>query len=188
MAQKARRTPWYYLLIAFIAGLAAGAVLALLARTSGVELLGASWVVPIVLVILSLATLYFGWTVRRYVKGDIRDLDPKRGVNTLMLAKSMEMVGAILFGWYLGQLIVIVIHPDSSWARRVILECAISAAASLLALICGIVSEYWCQLPPTDGPENPRVRRLKNAKRNQKAEPVAGKSNHRTQTHGTIEL
>jgi DMSO reductase anchor subunit len=188
MAQKARRTPWYYILISFLAGLVLGILLALLARNSGVELLGASWVVPIVLVILSLVTLYFAWTVRKYVKGETRDLDPKRGVNTLMLSKSMEIVGSILFGWYLGQLIVIVIHPDSSWARRVILECAISAAAALLALVCGIVGEYWCQLPPSDGPENPRVQRLKNSKRNRKAEPVAGKENHGVQSHGTMEL
>lgn len=155
--RKAQRTPWYYLLVAFLLGALGGALLALMTRSSGVELLGASWIVPAVLVFMGVLTLSLGWSVRRYIKDETKDIDPKRAVNTLVLAKSMEVVGSILFGWYLGQLGIIVVHPDSSWARRIITECAVAAGAALFAMVAGIVAEGWCQLPPTDGPENPRV-------------------------------
>ncbi|MCI1902147.1 MAG: DUF3180 domain-containing protein [Bifidobacteriaceae bacterium] len=158
---KARRTPWHYYVIAFLAGGIAGAGLALLSRNSTVTVLGSSWIVPILLGLLGVLVLVLAWTVHKYAKGELKEIDPRRAFNTLVMAKSLAIAGAALMGWYLGQLFVVIPRGDSPYYSEVILECAVSAGIAFFDLIAGIVAEWWCQLPPNDGPENPRVKQRK---------------------------
>lgn len=158
---RARRTPWYYFTIAAILGVFAGALLAYLTKNSTVNLLGSSWLVPIVLVGLGIFVLVLARDVRKFAKGDIKDLNPRRSFNTLVLAKSLEIAGSALTGWYVGQLIIVIPHGDSPYYSEVILECAVSAAAAVFDVIAGIIAEWWCQLPPNEGADNPKAKQRK---------------------------
>lgn len=155
---KARRTPWWYYAIALILGLFAGAMLVKLTEHSTYTLVGAPWMVSGLLVILGLVVLCLSWQVRRYAKGDLKELDMNRAVQTLVLAKSLGVAGAALAGWYGGQLAMSLMHVDAEFYSDAAVECAVAAVICLLDMIVGIVGEYWCQLPPKEGPEHPKTK------------------------------
>lgn len=172
----ARRTPWTTLLLAFVIGFVAGSLLALLTRGSSTNLLGTTIVVPIILVLLAIVVLILGWQVRRYAKGKNKKFDVRRGTLTLVMAKALEIVGGILAGWYLGQLLVVVAHPASEWAKSVLVECGVASAAALFDLVAGIIAEWWCTLPPDEGPDNPhRQNASQNPSRQKAANNAASK-------------
>ena len=87
-----------------------------------------------------------------------RRLDPERAVNTLILSKALGLAAAFLLGWYGVQLIIALPHSDAPYYAGAIRECAIAAAVSLIDMIIGIISEWFCQLPPDEGPENPKIK------------------------------
>jgi uncharacterized membrane protein len=171
----ARRTPWTTLLIAFVIGLLAGGLLALTTKNTGVNLLGTTIVVPILLVILALIVLVLAWQVRRYAKGKNKKYDIRHATTTLVMAKALEIVGAILTGWYLGQILVVAVHPASDWAKDVLVQCGVAAGAAALDLVAGIIGEWWCTLPPDEGADNPH------RKKTQPVSPVTAGTAGRTQ-------
>jgi uncharacterized membrane protein YhaH (DUF805 family) len=158
---RARRTPWHYYVVAIVIGLVAGIGLAFFGKDSSVTVLGASWIVPVLLGVLGILVLVLSWTVRRYAKGELKDIDPRRAFNTLVLAKSLGVAGAGLAGWYVGQLLVVIPLADSPYYSEIILECSIAAGAALFDVAAGVIGEWWCQLPPNEGPENPKVKQRK---------------------------
>ena len=70
----------------------------------------------------------------------------------------MVLAGAALAGWYGGQIIPTLAHIEGSFYEQAVLECAVSAAVCLADMVIGFVGEWLCQLPPTEGPENPKVK------------------------------
>lgn len=159
---RAQRTPWFYFVIAFVAGALAGAALAFFTRNSSVNVLGSSWIVPVILGLLGVLVLVLAWTVRKYAKGELKDIEPRRAFTTLVLAKSLSIAGSALTGWYIGQILVVIPRADSPYYSEIMLECGISAGLGLFDVIAGIVAEWWCQLPPNEGPEHPKVKQRKN--------------------------
>ncbi|MEE1324227.1 MAG: DUF3180 domain-containing protein [Bifidobacteriaceae bacterium] len=172
---KARHTPWYYFLLAILAGLASGAWLTAEALASHTLILGTTIIVPILLFAVGLTALWLGWTVHKYVVGELKDIEPRRAYITLIIAKSLELAGSVLVGWYSGQILVVAPHLDDDYFKRVALQCAVCAAMSIFDIVCGILAEHWCELPPIDGPENP-------AKQNQQA--LAGQRRGRRSRSG----
>ncbi|MDN6523480.1 MAG: DUF3180 family protein, partial [Bifidobacterium crudilactis] len=72
---KARRTPWWYYLVAALLGLIGGAGLVRLTESSQLNVLGAPWFVSAMLVLIALVVLYMAWQVHLYVKGKRREMD-----------------------------------------------------------------------------------------------------------------
>lgn len=173
---RAQRTPWYYYVVGFFIGLAAGAALAYYTRDWSVSVLGSSWIVPALLVALGIIVLILAWTVRKYAKGELKDIDPRRAFNTVVMAKSLAIAGSGLTGWYVGQLLVVIPRAEAPYYSRVILECAIAAAACLFDVIAGIIAEWWCQLPPNEGPEHPKVKQRKAMQRQRATQAESAKS------------
>ena len=178
---NARRTPWWHAAIALVLGLGVGAGVAVLGESSGTTLIGTPWFVPVVLGAIGVVALlafwflqYRSWRwVRRVYRRKIIDnkyaaTDPKKrpktfvnpavAFNTLVLCKSMVLAGAALAGWYGGQIIPTLAHIEGSFYGQAVLECAVSAAVCLADMVIGFVGEWLCQLPPTEGPENPKVK------------------------------
>lgn len=155
---KARRTPWWYYLIAALLGAFAGAGLVRLTQSSQINVLGAPWFVSAMLVLIAAIVLYMAWQVRLYVTGKRRQMDATRAVNTLVLAKALGIAGAALFGWYGGQLLMSLSHAEAPFYAEVIKECLFAAGAAVIDMVIGIIAERWCQLPPNQGPEHPKVK------------------------------
>lgn len=166
----ARRTRWWVYLIAIVLGFAAGELLAGFEQNHTFGMLGAPWFVSALLVILGFVVLYLAWQVHKYTTTDpkkraaLKTFDPERAVNTLVLAKALAVAGAILLGWYGGQAVHCLPHAEASYYHTVIIECVIACVASLWDMIAGIWSEWLCMLPPTEGPEHPK---MKDAKKRQ---------------------
>lgn len=170
---KMRRTPWWQYVVAIILGTLCGATLVKATEHSAYTLMGAPWLVSLLLAMLGTLVLIMSWQVRKYVKGELKAMSMDRAVNTLLLAKSLGIAGAALAGWYGGQLLMSIGHLEAEFYGDAALECGVATVICLVDMVIGIVGEYWCQLPPKDGPEHPRT---KEAERRRNLAPAAGAS------------
>ncbi|MBL0888414.1 DUF3180 domain-containing protein [Myceligenerans indicum] len=123
-------------------------------EANGVYLPTVPWLVDVAIVVLAAVVFRLGWTVRSYQKGDRPSLDGLRAARTLVLAKAAALTGALLGGWYLAQ--VLLVLPDLAIEPR-----RDKAVAAIVAVVCavalsvvGLVVERFCQLPPSHGEEN----------------------------------
>ena len=161
---KARRTPWWCYVLAAALGLLAGMGLAKYGEISGLPLVGAPWIVPVVLAILGFVVLYMALQIHKYTTTDpekraqLKPLDPQKAFATLVSCKALGVAGAALAGWYGGQLIMSLPHGEATFYSQAILECAIAAIVCIADMIIGIVGEWLCQIPPIDGPESPKMK------------------------------
>ena len=64
---------------------------------------------------------------------------------------------------------------EAEFYSQAVIECAVAAVACLIDMIIGIVGEWLCQLPPIDGPENPKI---KETAQRQRYAAAATKSSH----------
>ena len=172
---RARRTPWWYFLLAFLVGLIFSMLLVKFDETFGQDLIGAPWIVPVILALLGMTIFVMAWQIHRYVTTDPAKrkgfIDPTRAAYTLVLAKALGIAGATLAGWYGGQILLSLAHSEAPFYEQAIIECAVTAGVCLADMVVGISSEWLCQLPPSEGPENPKIREL------QRRRTMAGQAN-----------
>lgn len=161
---NARRTPWWVYVAAAVVGFVIGLLVTLADQSHPTGLLGAPWFVSGILLLLGFVVLYLAWQVHKYATTDpkkraaLKTFDVDKAVNTLVLAKALAVAGAILLGWYGGQLVMSVPHWEAAYFHDIAIECAVAAGASLIDMILGIVSEGLCMLPPSEGGEHPKMR------------------------------
>ena len=112
---------------------------------SGLPLVGAPWIVPLVLTILGFVVLYMALQIHKYTTTDpekraqLKPLDPQKAFATLVSCKALGVAGAALAGWYGGQLIMSLPHGEATFYSQAILECAIAAIVCIADMIIGIV-------------------------------------------------
>jgi len=113
----------------------------------GHELPPASWGAAIVLVFMACGVFFAGLPIRRFLRGQARKpLNPLRAMRTLVLAQAAALTGALVAGWYLAQVIVVVPNLDIDSVRVVAARLgALSAAAALMA-IAGLVAQAMCRV------------------------------------------
>jgi hypothetical protein len=145
-----RRTPIGSLIAVLVAVAVVGwlALRALEARS--VYLPVVPWVVDVA--ILGLAGLVFwaGWAVRSYQKGKRPSLDGLRAARTLVLAKAAALTGALLGGWYLAQVLVVLGDLAIEPRRDRAVAAGIAVLCSVVLAAVGLVVEKFCELPPSD--------------------------------------
>ncbi|MBW3090961.1 DUF3180 domain-containing protein [Bifidobacterium miconisargentati] len=164
---KARRTPWWQFALAAALGLLAGIGLASYGESSGLSLIGAPWVVAGLLAVLGLLVLIMALQVHKYANTDPKKrphsfVNPTVAVYTLVLAKALGLAGAALSGWYVGQILMSIGHFEAPFYHDAVIECAVSAVICIADMIIGIIGEWLCQLPPSDGPESAKLKQAKN--------------------------
>ncbi|MBP7235844.1 MAG: DUF3180 domain-containing protein [Bifidobacterium sp.] len=147
-------------------GLLAGIGLASYGESSGLSLIGAPWIVPGLLAVLGVIVLILALQVHKYANTDPKKrphsfINPTIAVYTLVLAKALGLAGATLAGWYGGQIVVSLSHIEADFYAHAVTECAIAAVVCIADMIIGIIGEWLCQLPPNEGPENPKIREAK---------------------------
>ncbi|RBP97377.1 hypothetical protein CRD60_07060 [Bifidobacterium aemilianum] len=162
---KVRRTPWWYYLLALVIGLLAGLAIAMAAERFALSLIGAPWMVSMVLLIMGIVILVLALQVHKYATTEPAKrrsgMDPAKAVYTLVSAKALGLAGAALTGWYGGQILVSLPHLDAPYYKRAIMECALALVVCLIDMVIGIIGEKLCELPPTEGPEHPKVKEAK---------------------------
>ena len=135
-------------------GVALGWAFARFIGLTNLPLLGTTYAASGIMFLLGLGLLIMGLTVKRYVKGHLKYLDPGRAFFTLAYAKALCVGGFFLAGWFCGQIINIASKSEASFFRHALITCAIAAFVSLLDGVCGILVERWCQIPPNGGKKN----------------------------------
>lgn len=151
---KAYRTPWWYFALGLLFGFVFGAFLVSITESSAISLSGAPWIVLAVMIIGGIVTFVLARQTHQYATSKPKERKPfnmQMAVSALMLAKSLGMAGAILTGWYAGQIFVCWPHADIPLYSNVIRECVIAGIVCIIDMIIGIVGEWMCQIPPEDG-------------------------------------
>lgn len=139
--------------------LAAGAI------GSGLALLVQAWlssrgrpslVLPysmaVTLVALAILLVVLGLRLRKHVAKGIGAVNPFHAVRLLVTARAGQIVGAAFAGFAGGLLLSLlgrsVPAPTPTW-----LPMLVTALAGLALLVCALITEHLCRVPPSDDPE-----------------------------------
>ena len=49
-------------------------------------------------------------------------------------------------------------HIEAEFYAQAVTECAVAAVVCIADMVIGIIGEWLCQLPPNEGPENPKIK------------------------------
>jgi len=121
----------------------------------GHELPPASWGAVIVLVFMAGGVFFAGLPIRRFLRGQAKKpLNPLRAMRTLVLAQAAALTGALVAGWYLAQVLVLLPVFDLGARRAVVLLLAASAAGGALLAIAGLVTQGMCRVDGGDEGDN----------------------------------
>ncbi len=128
---KTRRTPWWQYVIGAALGVLAGMGLAKYGEISGLPLVGAPWIVPVVLAVLGGVVLYMALQIHKYTTKDPvkrAQLKPstRRRRSARWCCKALGLAGATFAGWYGGQIIMSLPHGEAEFYSQAIIECVVA--------------------------------------------------------------
>ena len=106
----------------------------------------------VVVVELLIAGVVFsmGWAVRQFLRGKRPTLDPIRAARTAVLAKASCYTGALLAGWYGGQVLVLVSELEVPGHGARAGAAGIAAGGAVVLAVVGLVVEWFCRVPPPE--------------------------------------
>lgn len=161
------RTRWQNLVLLALAVAVGTWVVLRAALGRGASLPTVPWLVVAVELVIAGVVLSMGWAVRQFLRGRRPTLNPIRAARTAVLAKASCYTGALLAGWYGGQVLTVLRETGGS---EQLTRAAAAGAATVGALVLaavGLVVEWFCQVPP---PEDGTRERLDE----QAPDPAAG--------------
>jgi hypothetical protein len=106
-----------------------------------------SWGALIVLVFMASGVFFAGLPVRRFLRGQAKKpLNPMRAMRTLVLAQAAALTGALVTGWYVAQVLVLLPLVDLPSRRDDVVRLAVLAAGGVLMAIAGLVAQAMCRV------------------------------------------
>jgi signal transduction histidine kinase len=118
----------------------------------------ASWASLIFLVFIACGVFFAGLPVRRFLRGKARKpLNPIRAMRTLVLAQASALTGALVTGWYVAQVLVLLPDADVDSVRALVWKLAALAAGGVLMMVSGCVVQAMCRVDRGDGPDSERT-------------------------------
>ena len=118
-------------------------------------LLQTSWISLIVLVFMACGVFFAGLPVRRFLRGQSRkSLNPMRAMRTLVLAQAAALTGALVCGWYLAQVLVLLPDFDIESRRTLVLRLAALSAGGALLAAAGLLTQRMCRVDKIDEGED----------------------------------
>ena len=106
-----------------------------------------SWGALIVLVFMACGVFFAALPIRRFLRGEAKkSLNPVRAMRTLVLAQSAALTGALVTGWYLAQVLVLLPLFDIPSRRTAVVRLAVLAAGGVLLAIAGLVAQAMCRV------------------------------------------
>jgi len=117
----------------------------------GLLLPQASWGALIVLVFMACGVFFAGLPVRRFLRGQAKkSLNPMRAMRTLVLAQAAALTGALVTGWYLAQVLVVLPDFDIESRRTLVVRLAALAAGGVLMAVAGLAAQSMCRVDKRD--------------------------------------
>lgn len=136
------------------------AALKLLAR-QGVYLPAVTWHQPFAILVLAVAVTIAGLNVRAYMAGKKPKLAGVAAARIAVFAKAASLGGALFVGWYGAAILLAAENLGIESQQSRALWAGIAAAASVVLVVCALIAERNCQIPPADSGEeetDPRQR------------------------------
>lgn len=119
-----------------------------------------SWLVVLVEALIAAVVLAMGWQVRQFLAGRRPSLNPLRAARTAVLAKASCYTGAMLLGWYGGQIVAHLTDAGVPGSGGRAATAGLAALGALVLAGVGLLVEHFCQVPPPSGHDTetaPRV-------------------------------
>jgi hypothetical protein len=111
----------------------------------------APWAALIVLVFMSCGVFFAALPVRRFLRGQARKpLNPLRAMRTLVLAQAAALTGALVTGWYVAQVLVLLPLLDIPGRRDAAVRLMVLAAGGVLMATVGLVAQGMCRVDRND--------------------------------------
>ncbi len=145
-----RRTRWQTLVaVAVVVGVLASMLTTWLDR-QGPGMPRVSWLVVAVELLIAAVVFSMGWAVRQFLHGKRPTLDPIRAARTAVLAKAACYTGALLTGWYGGQVVAHLVDTAIPGNAGRAGSAAVAAGGAVVLAVVGLVVEWFCRVPPQD--------------------------------------
>lgn len=157
------------LVLALIGGVLAGLVQTALAG-SGRAVLVAPVTLPIALAAIGAIVIVLALPIRRMTRGPRRGaaaaqtataarpggdpVDPFYATRVVMLAKASALTGALLSGVGAGMLVYLLSRSVVPGVGSVA-SAALGLVGAIALLVCGLVAEHMCRIPPRDEDDDP---------------------------------
>lgn len=136
--------------LVLLVGLVATALAYLALRfwtAQGEALPPSSWGALIVLVFMACGVFFAGLPVRRFLRGQAKKpLNPMRAMRTVVLAQASALTGALVAGWYLAQILVLLPDFDVPSRRALVWRLAALAAGGVLMVVAGLLVQAMCRV------------------------------------------
>jgi signal transduction histidine kinase len=144
--------------LVLLVGLVATALAYLALRiwtAQGEALPQSSWGALIVLVFMACGVFFAGLPVRRFLRGQAKKpLNPIRAMRTVVLAQASALTGALVTGWYLAQILVLLPDVDVSSRRALLWRLAALAAGGVLMVVAGLAVQGMCRVDEDQGDQD----------------------------------
>ncbi|MBP1325777.1 hypothetical protein JOF28_001009 [Leucobacter exalbidus] len=131
-------------------GLVAGLLVQFGLARSGQSPLVPPYSLAISLAAIAAVLLVFGLRLKRTIADPHQQVDPFHAVRVLVSARAGSLVGGLFGGFGAGLVLSLlgrsVPAPTSTWLPMVM-----ALVAGVALVICGVLTERWCRVPPNDG-------------------------------------
>lgn len=111
-------------------------------------------VLAVLLVLVAAVTLVLGLRVRRWVRRG-EQVDGVGATRTLVLGQTAALAGAVLAGYLTASLGLALTRLEAPEPRSVALASGLSLLAALAMVAAGMITQWCCQVPPSDDDEEP---------------------------------
>ena len=134
----------------------------------------ASWGALLVLVFMAFGVFFAALPVRRFLRGQARkSLNPIRAMRIVVLAQASALTGALITGWYLSQMLLLVPDLDIASRRALALRLAALAVGGVLMVVAGLLAQAMCRV------DKGRGNREGHRDRGDEQEPDGSQDSHR---------
>ena len=108
---------------------------------------------PVTLAAIGLIVVLSGWPIRQAVHGKSqRRIDPFQAMRVLLLAKASTLAGSLMGGLAVGIGLYLLSRPVLPPAAA-LAPTIVTLVGSIVLVVCGLLVEHWCRIPPEDDAE-----------------------------------
>lgn len=144
------RTRPLVLVLFLVIGAGAGLLLQVIRVATGAAVLAAPLTLALTLVVISGLVIVAAIPVRRAVRDrEKHPVDPFYATRVVLLAKASSIAGSLLLG-ATGATVVYLLSRAVVAAVGSVFTSGAAFLASVVLLVCGLVAESMCSLPPDD--------------------------------------
>lgn len=142
------RIRWWALILVALVAAGFAALLTLWVVKSGHNPWHVSPWVTQILLLLSIYLVLSGWAVRQMQKGKatVITMNQQLALRVLLLAQASAILGAIVAGFFAGQLTTVLYLLEVGAKARTIGADIFAVICGLILVVSGLLTQHWCSI------------------------------------------